>query len=166
MMNRWTNKYSYGPGGVRNTPARVFGGRMRCVLLVVLLVAVVVLGIWGGQAIVYRSRCETTFVNRMLTECDSAMTSTHSLSRSGGAESAAILGKIRANIRAVDVINEINNTVHGGNGYYVPTTVFTQLYGVIDSYSNNLKLGNTTIEDLNNLTNRLTELSTMLSELK
>ena len=48
----------------------------------------------------------------------------------------------------------------------VPTTVFTQLYGVIDSYSNNLKLGNTTIEDLNNLTNRLTELSTMLSELK
>lgn len=165
MMNRWTNKYSYGPGGVANSPARAMGGRLRSVLLVVLLVAVVLLGVFGGRAIIYQSKCEPAFVNRMLTECDAAMTTVNSLSRSGGAESSAILGKIRANIHAIDVINEVNNTIEGGNGYFVPTSVFTDLYAIIDSYSNNLKLGNATIEDQNNLDNALTSLRTLLSEL-
>lgn len=166
MMNRWTNKYSYGPTGVANTPARALGGRLRSVLLVVLLVAVVVLGVWGGQAIVYQSRCEPTFVSNMLTECDSAITTANTLSRSGGAESAAILGRIRANIRAIDVINEVNNSIEGGNGYFVPTAVFTELYGIIDSYSNNLKLGNVTIEDQNNLVNALANLGALLDTLR
>lgn len=165
-MNRWTNKYSYGPGGSAHTPARILGGRLRSVLLVVLLAAVVVLGVFGGRAILYQSKCEPAFISRMRTECDSAITTTNSLSRSGGAESAAILGRIRANIHAIDVVNEINNTVEGGDGYFVPTSVFTNLYAIIDSYSNNLKLGNTTIEDQNNLVNALASLSTLLSELK
>ncbi len=166
MMNRWTNKYSYAPGGGVGSPARMLGGRLRSVLLIVLAVAVVLLGIFGGQAMVYRSKCEPTFISRMLTECDGAVSATHSLSRSGGSESAAILGRIRSNIHAIDAINEVNNTLEGGNGYFVPTAVFTELYGIIDSYSNNLKLGSTTIEDQNNLVNALSNLSTMLTELK
>lgn len=166
MMNRWTNKYSYGPGGSAGSPARILGGRMRSALLMVLAVAVVVLGIFGGQAMIYQSKCEPTFISRMLTECDGAVSATNSLSRSGGSESAAILGRIRSNIHAIDAINEVNNSIEGGNGYFVPTAVFTELYGIIDSYSNNLKLGNTTIEDQNNLVNALANLSTLLTELR
>lgn len=166
MMNRWTNKYSYGPGGAANTPARALGGRLRSVLLVVLLAAVVVLGVWGGQAIVYQSKCEPAFVSQMLTECDSAITTANTLSRSGGAESAAILGRIRASIHAIDAINEVNNIIESGNGYFVPTAVFTDLYAIIDSYSNNLKLGNVTIEDQNNLVNALANLNTLLDGLR
>lgn len=166
MMNRWSNKYSQDRGGSGRMPVRLVGGKVMSTLLAVLLAALVLLGVFGGQAMLYRSRSEETFVNRMLTECDDAISLTGALSRSGGSESAAILGKIRASIHAVDAINEIANTVKGGGGYYVSPAVFTELYGIIDSYSNNLKLGNVTIENLNNLVNSLESLRLQLAELK
>jgi len=166
MMNRWTNKYSYGPGGVTNTTAREVGSKLRTILLVALVIAVVLLGIFGGRAMVYSSKCEPTFIHRMTTECNEAVSSTKALSRSGGAESQAILGKIRANIHAIDVINEINNSLEGGDGYFVPVTHFTQLYGIIDSYQYNLKLGSATIEDQNDLVNALADLSSLLEALE
>lgn len=166
MMNRWTNKYSYGPGGAAHSPARVLGGRIRSVLLVVLLIAVVVLGVLGGRAMIYSSRCEPAFIHRMTTECNEATASTKVLSRSGGADSQAVLGKIRANIRAIDAINEINNSIEGGDGYFVPTATFTNLYAIIDSYMNNLKLGNATIENQNNLVGALADLTLLLEALE
>ena len=158
----WSNRYSRGVGGVVTAPSR--SARWMPALLAVLLTAVVLLAIFGGRAIVYQGKSETTFVNRMLTECDEAISATSSLSRSGGSESAAILGRIRANIRAIDAINEVRNTI-SGSGYFVPPYVFTELYGVIDSYSNNLKLGNVTIENLTDLSNGLTSLRDTLAEL-
>jgi len=158
----WSNRYSRGAGGVVTAPSR--NARWMPAALLVLLIAVVLLGIFGGRALVYQGKSEMTFINRMLTECDEAISTTGSLSRSGGAESAAILGRIRANIRAIDTINEVRNTV-AGSGYFVPPYVFTELYGVIDSYSNNLKLGNVTIENLTDLNNGLTSLRDMLAEL-
>ena len=160
----WSNRYSRGAAGsIVTTPSR--GSRMMPILLVGLLVALALLAVFGGRALVYQTKTETTFVNRMLTECDEAIASTGSLSRSGGAESAAILGRIRANIRAIDAINEVRNTV-SGNGYFVQPNLFTELYSVIDSYSNNLKLGNVTIEDLTNLNNKLASLRELLAEVK
>ncbi|MBQ7850928.1 MAG: hypothetical protein IJ343_14485 [Clostridia bacterium] len=164
MINQWSDKYSNTRGG-----APASGGprlsRFYAPVLAALLIALVLLGIFGGQAIVYRSTSEKTFVNRMLTECDEALASVKGLSRSGGSESAAILGKIRANIHAVDAINSISNSIAGGGGYFVDPAVFTRLYGVIDSYSNNLKLGNVTIEDLNDLTLGLEALKETLAAL-
>lgn len=166
MMNRWSNKYSQDRGGSGRMPVRLVGGKVMTSLLAAMLVVLVLLGIFGGRAIIYRSRSEQTFVNRMLTECDDAISATGALSRSGGSESAAILGKIRASIHAVDAINEVANTVKGGGGYYVSPVMFTELYGIIDAYSNNLKLGNVTIENLNNLVNSLEVLRGQLAELK
>lgn len=168
MMNRWTNKYSYGPGGVANTPARVLGGKLRSVLLVLLVAAVVVLGVVGGRAIVYQSRCEPTFVHRMQTECKEAINVLPSLSRSrgGSADDAANLGKVRSNIRAMEAINEVSNTVAGGNGYLVPTATFTELYTIINSYYSNLKLGQEIVADWDKLDTALTNLSTLLAGLE
>ena len=166
MMNRFTNKYSYGRNDTVNTNVRVLGERVRNTLLVLLVVTVVVLAVVGGQAIAYRSKCEPTFIHRMMTECDEALNAANDLSRSGGSASSATLGKIRANVHAIDVINNINNTVEGGNAYFIQPDVFSGLYSVIDSYSNNLRLGNVTIENLDNLVNGLEQLKAQLTSLK
>lgn len=167
MMNRWTNKYSYGPGGAAATPARALGGKIRSVLLVVLLIAVIALSIFGGRAIVYQSKCAPSFIYRMQTECKEAVKLMDSLSRSSGGKAAdnATLARIRANVHAIDAINEINNTVEGGNGYLVPPTVFTELYSIIERYYSHLSQEGTPIEDQNILTSALAELNALLIEL-
>lgn len=159
----WPGRYSGGKGGMlisRDVLPRWAAG-----LLAVLLVAVVLLAAFGVPAIMYRTRSEETFVNRMVTECGDALALANSLSRSGGAESSAILGRIRSDIHAIDAVNEMRNTLTGG-GYYVPPHVFTNLYGIIDSYSNNLKLGNVTMQNLTELVTALEALQLTLAELK
>lgn len=165
MINQWSDKYSHGRVGSA-VPGKAPKGRYMGPVLVILVMALLVLGIFGGRAIAYQATSEKTFISRMLTECDEALDSVKSLSRSGGSESAAILGKIRANIHAVDAINAVSNSITGGGGYYVEPVVFTRLYGVIDSYSNNLKLGNVTIENLNDLTLGLEALKEELATLR
>lgn len=165
MINQWSDKYSHGRAGSA-VPGKAPKGRYMGPVLVILVMALLVLGIFGGRAIAYQATSEKTFISRMLTECDEALDSVKSLSRSGGSESAAILGKIRANIHAVDAINAVSNSITGGGGYYVEPVVFTRLYGVIDSYSNNLKLGNVTIENLNDLTLGLEALKEELATLR
>lgn len=164
MINNWSDKYASGRSGAP-AAGRSQPGRFYVPAIAVLTALVLLLCIFGGQAIAYRGTSRQTFINRMLTECDEALASVKNLSRSGGAESSAILGRIRANIHAIDAINGVNNAIAGGNGYFVEPAVFTQLYGVIDSFSNNLKLGNVTIEELNNLTNGLEALKEELAAL-
>lgn len=158
----WPGMYAGGKGGMM--VGRSGAPRWMITVTVVLLIALVGLAIFGVPAITYRTRSEGTFVNRMLTECGDALTLANSLSRSGGAESAATLGRIRSDIHAIDTVNEVRNTL--GGGYYVPPYVFTNLYSIIDSYSNNLKLGNVTMQNLTDLVKGLEELQGMLVELK
>lgn len=158
----WPDLYSGGKGGY--AAARGGAPRWLPALTLMLLIAVIVLGIVGGQAMLYRSRTEETFVNRMLTECDDALSLANNLSRNGGADSNATLGRIRSDIHAIDTLNEVHNSISGS--YYIPPYVFTELYAIIDSYSNNLKLGNVTIEDQNNLVNALANLGALLDTLR
>ncbi len=163
MMDQWSNRYAHGRDGARS-PEHAMADRIRNIALILLTVALLGVGIAGGQAIAFRSSCHDTFIHKMQTECGAALSQANTLSRNGGSESAAILGKIRANIRTVDSINDMNNTLYGA--YFVPTTTFTDMYAIIDSYSNKLKNGVTTIEEQTNLVSTLTALQTMLGELK
>ncbi len=163
MMDKWSNRYVHGQPGARPRE-HVLAERIRNIALILLTVALLGVGIAGGQAIAFRSRCHDTFLYRMQTECSSALSQANSLSRSGGSESSAMLGRIRANIRAIDAINEMNSSLTGG--YFVPMATFTELYGIIDSYNNSLKNAVVTIEHQTNLVNALTALQTALSELK
>lgn len=165
MINQWSDKYSHGRVG-STVPGGAPRGRYMGPVLVILLVLLAVLAVFGGRAIAYQATSERVFVSKMLEECDDSLDSVKTLSRSGGADSAAILGKIRANIHAIDAINVVRNNISGGGGYYVQPDVFTRLYSVIDSYSNNLKLGNVTIENLNDLTLGLEALKAELAALR
>lgn len=167
IMNRWTNKYSYGPGGGANAPARVAGGRLRMVLLVTLTIAVLVLGVVGGSAIAYRGKCDPTFIYTMQEECDEASGAMPGLSRSRGGNSGdyATLSRIRSCVSSIEAINEIRNTLEGGNGYYVEPAVFTNIYSIINSYYSNLNLGQEVVADWDNLSEALKALSAQLYSL-
>lgn len=70
-------------------------------------------------------------------------------------------GKIRANIHAVDVLSQMNQSLYGRE--LAPEASFTELYGIIDSYCAKLMNGSATIEELTNLSDRLTALQSILA---
>ena len=161
----WSDLYAGSAGSVRVTRGAM--PRWVPVLLAVLLIAVILLGVFGVPSMMYRSRSEETFVNRMLTECGDALALANSLSRSlsGDANTAAELGRIRSSIHAIDTINDMRSTLTG-SGHYIQPYVFTDLYNVIDSYYGNLQLGNVTMQNLTELVRQLEALQGMLFELR
>lgn len=158
---RWSDKYSASgsyAGGSRRLPGFAWA------LIAVLAVCLTASLVFGVPAMTYRGFSEGTFVNRMLTECDDALTLANNLSRTGAVDSYATLGRIRADVHAVNTINEIHNTIAGS--YYIEPYVFNNLFSIIDSYNNNLKLGNVTMQNQTDLVNGLSSLRDMLAELK
>jgi hypothetical protein len=75
-----------------------------------------------------------------------------------------MLGKIRANVNAMDALSGIHQSLFGQE--LAPRASFSQLYTVIDSYSAKLRNGTATIEELTNLSDGLLNLQTMLNAAK
>lgn len=159
---QWSDKYSAGVKGYVGYRTHVPAWLMT--LTVALLIALGAMLIFGMPALSYKGQSEGTFTKRMMAECDDALTLANNLSRNGAADSYATLGRIRSDIHAVNVINEVHNTIAGS--YYVQPYVFTNIFSIIDSYNNNLKLGNVTMQNLTDLVNSLNELRVMLEALQ
>ncbi len=162
-MERWENRYAHSRSGAARAVEHSRFERVRSMLLILMAVALIGVGIAGGQAIAFRGKAGDTLVSRMLTECNEAVNQVNTLSRYGGSESAVLIGKIRANVHAVDVCNSLHASYYGGQ--LVSQATFTQLYNTIDSYMAKLKNGTTTMEEQTNLQIDLTALQTLLQEL-
>ena len=161
-MERWENRYAHSRGGAARGPEHSRFDRIRSAMLILLTVALIGVGIAGGQAIAFRAKAGDTLVARMVTECNEAVNQVNTLSRYGGSDSAVLVGKIRASIHAMDVANELYASYYGGP--VVHQGAFTSLYNTIDSYMAKLKNGTTTMEEQTNLINDLTALQELLLE--
>ncbi len=161
-MERWENRYTHSRAGGARTMEHSRADRIKNILIILMAVALLGVGIAGAQAIAFRADTEELMVARALTECGSAISQVNTLSRSGGSDTAGALGKIRANINAVDVINGMMQSLYGRA--LAPQTAFSNLYAVIDSYSAKLKNGSSAIEELTNLGDGLTNLYDLLQE--
>ena len=159
-MERWENRYAHGRSGGTRGAEHSRAERIRSIVIILLVVALVGIGIAGGQAIAFRGACRETVMARALTECSDAVNQVNTMSRSGGSDTAAMLGKIRANVHAVELLNSLSMSLYSRE--IVPATSFTELYGIIDSYSAKLKNGSAAIEELTNLSDRLTTLQELL----
>ena len=162
-MERWENRYAHSRSGAARGVEHSRFERERSMLLILMAVALIGVGIAGGQAIAFRGKAGDTLKARMLTECNEAVNQVNTLSRYGGSDSAVLIGKIRANIHAADVCNGLHFSYYGSQP--VPQATFTQLYGIIDSYMAKLKNGTATMEEQTNLQLELTALQTLLQEL-
>lgn len=160
MYHRYTTRNE----GMQPGTAPRLAERVKNIVLLVLLVACIVLAIFGGRAMSQQAETQKTFVQRMQTECNDALDLVGTLSRTAGANSSATLGRIRSHIHAMDTINQLNVGIHGG-GYLISNDTFTVLYAIMDEYSNGLITGMQTGEYQTALTNQLTQLQQATAQL-
>lgn len=114
--------------------------RVRNILVILLVVIIAAMGVFGGQAIAYRSEARTQLVAIMQAECRDAVSQTNTLSRTAGANSAATLGRIRSCVHAMDTVNTLRAGLERGR-YFLPVETFTALYATLDNYSSRLLTG-------------------------
>ncbi len=160
MMERWENRYTHGRAGSGRAVEHTRGDRVKMIAIILLAVALLGVGIAGGKAIAFRNDAKDTLLARALTECSDAVSQTNTLSRSGGSDTAGALGRIRANINAVQVLSDVHASYYGKE--LVQIDAFTELYGIIDSYSAKLRNGSSTIDELTNLGDALLRMQTVL----
>ena len=121
------------------TAAGMMRDRVRTVLILVLLVALVAMGIYGGQAVRYRAEARSLLVSTMQTESNEAVSLANSLSRTAGGNSAATLGRIRASVRAMETANRMKGNLDGK--FFLPEETFLDIYTILENYSNRLLTG-------------------------
>ena len=118
--------------------------RFKNIVLLLLLLAVIVLSIFGGRAMAFRNDAKHLFISKIQLECGNALTLTNSLSRTAGASSSATLGRIRSHVYAMETINSLSVGLEGASGWLISEDWFTTLYGVLEEYSQKLITGMTT----------------------
>ena len=155
--------YTSRSGGMQSS-GNVMMNRIRNIVMLVLVLAVILLAVFGGRAMSYQAEAHTTFVRRVQTECNDALSMTSALSRTAGASSSATLGKIRSHVYAMDTINQLHMGLDGT--YLVGNDVFTNLYAILDDYSNRLITGMVTGDQQTALTGALTDLAAVVSALE
>lgn len=161
MYHRYTSRNE---GRSANMHPRMMD-RIRNAIIAILLVACILLGIFGGRAISLQAESRTTYIRRMQTECNDALTLVSSLSRTAGSGSPATLGRIRSHVYAMDTINQLNVGLQGR--YLVSTDVFTALYALLDEYSDQLSAGKQITGDLQTtLTMSLNDLALLVNALE
>lgn len=159
-MERWENRYAHGRSGGARAVEHSRADRVKIITIILLIVALLGVGIAGGQAIAFRGKAEDLMAARAMTECSEAINQVNTLSRSGGSDTAGALGKIRANVKTVDVLSGMHQSLYGSA--YAPQSVFTEVYTIIDSYSAKLKNGTSAIDELTRLGDSLSNLQKLL----
>ncbi len=130
-------------------------------LLLAMLAAALVVGI---PAVQQRSATRDLHIQRMRTECDEAIRQTSTLSRNAGADSAALLARIRSNIYAIRMMNTLSNAQ--GGGILISEDRMTTLLNTVDRYLTYLTTGMETGEYQTSLQTALEELQEALNAIK
>ena len=94
----------------------ISGGALLVIWPVLLLIALAVLLVISLPLIKSRENNRTNYIQQIQKECKEAYNETNALSRTAGADSAAILSRVRSNIHAIRIINNLSNSE--GNGLH------------------------------------------------
>jgi len=149
-----------------NAQSRSQMNRNRVKNLIILLMAgcIVALLIIGIPAIKNNQDRRSYYIQRMQAECDEAVRQTTTLSRNAGADSAAILAKIRSNLYAIRTINNLNSGL--GEKRLLDDEQVQTLQNTVDRYLSFLTTGMNTGEYQTTLQNALGELQDLIGKLE
>ena len=139
--------------------------RGRGIVMLILLALVVALAVVSVTTVAKLSSVNSRNIAMMQEQCRDAVALSTTLSRTASSSSAATVGKIRADVHAIDVINQMKMLQDGMNHAYVSTELISRIYTILDAYSNQLITGMSTMEEQTNLSAALQELSAALSGL-
>lgn len=158
-MEKWMrNRYMADKQGVvagNITPA----GRKRGIVLLVLAALLIVSLVLNVTLVWQASSAGNRNVAMIQEQCKDAVALCTTLSRTASSSSAGILGKIRADVHAIDVINQMQMSRGGVQSAYVSDELIQRIYTILDGYSNQLITGMSTMEEQTNLSSVLQELS-------
>ena len=150
-----------GDGAVSMT--QVTRNRIKNGIILLLIIATAVTLAFSLPVLQKQSDTRRLYIQRIQSETAEAVRQTSGLSRNAGADSAAILARIRCNVYAIRTINTTNNSA--GNGLLVDEERLTTILNTIDRYLSFLTTGMDTGEYQTTLQTALNELQGVVSNL-
>ena len=138
--------------------------RIRNVIILLLLAAVIALLIISVPMMLSKNNAYMLYIQQMQKECKEAYTDTTNLSRTAGADSASILSRVRSNIHAMRVINNLNSAENGQP--FVEDGKLQILLNDVDRFLNVLSTGMATGEYVTALQTGLAEMQDIVVSLE
>jgi mannitol-specific phosphotransferase system IIBC component len=144
--------------------SQVNRNRIKNILILLLMIALTVLLVISLPLMKSRDNNRTNYIQQIQKECKEAYNETNALSRTAGADSAAILSRVRSNIHAVRAINSLSGS-DGGKALLEDERVLT-LQNMVDQYLQYLTTGMDTGGYTTNLQTALIELQDIVNTLE
>ena len=151
-------------GDIQVNSSQRFRNRLKNLVILVLIIALAALSVWAFPAVQNRDGNRAGMVQRIQSECSEAIRQTSTLSRNAGADSAAILARIRSNVYAMRVINALGNS--SGFGFLIPEENVMTIQNLVDRYLSYITTGMDTGEYQTSLQNALMELQGILDQIQ
>ena len=119
--------------------SQVNRNRIKNIILILLLIALAVTLIITLPVMQNQSETRSLYIQKIQAEVAEALRQTATLSRNAGADSAAILSRIRSNIYAVRMLNTVNAS--SGGKALLEEERLTSLQNMVDRYLTYLTTG-------------------------
>ena len=144
--------------------SQVNRNRIKNIVIVILLIALAALLVISLPKMRTQDEARSIYILQMQRECKEAVDATTTLSRTGGASSAADLSKIRCNIHSIRMINSLSASM--GSRLLDDDNALVTLLNLVDRYQQGLLEGGTnTGEYTTTLQTGLLELQEKLANL-
>ena len=137
--------------------------RIKNILIILLLAAVAALLVISLPLIKNRDNSRTYYIQQVQKECREAFSDSSTLSRTAGADSAATLSRVRSNIHAIRIINNLSSA--SGNGQLMDDGRLATMVNMVDKYLTYLTTGMDTGEQTTALQVSLAELQEIVNNL-
>ena len=155
-------RYSQTGAGNMNL-SQVNRNRIKNVVLALLVIALAVTLVITLPVMQNQGETRNLYIQKIQSEVDEALRQTTTLSRNAGADSAAILSRIRCNIYSIRTLNSVNSA--SGGRALLEEERLTTLLNTVDRYLNFLTTGMDTGEYQTALQVALTELQEIVGSL-
>ena len=113
--------------------------RIKDIVILLLIAAVIAMAVFLIPLLHQKNEERETYIHRFQVEAEEASRLTTSLSRTAGADSAAILAKIRSNVYAIRKLNEHYRSQQGNP--LLSDTDLQEIINMIDRYIASLTTG-------------------------
>ena len=143
--------------------SQVNRNRIKNIIILLLLIALIVVLVISVPVLTDRGETRALYIRRIQAECDDAARQTASLSRNAGADSAAILSKVRCNIYAIRTLNTMSAS--SGDRQFLEEERLLTLQNTVDRYLSFITTGMDTGEYQTSLQTALAELQEIVGTL-
>lgn len=137
--------------------------RIKNILIFLLLAALAVMLFISLPLLRNRENTRALYIQQIQRECREAYNDTSTLSRTAGADSAAILAKVRCNIYSIRNMNSMS--IATGGGQLIEDERMLTMQNMVDKYLAYLTTGMDTGEYTTSLTTALAELQDFVNNL-